>query len=208
MHSSHFAGAVTLAGALLLFGCDQARHAENTNTKDKPVETAGAQTAGSTSQPGPGAAGLGSTPLPEASPESPPIEAPLLDSSGAAAPMTQQRTIGIVGGQPNIYLQPPSQPTFMPPENTENYLPIDSNPVKEVAQAPVSTFSVDVDSGSYANIRRFLMGGQKPPKDAVRVEELVNYFAYDYPAPDDQSMPFKTTTHVSRTPWNPDTYLL
>jgi Ca-activated chloride channel family protein len=103
----------------------------------------------------------------------------------------------------------PSQPASAPtPENTEKYLPIEGNPVKEVAEQPVSTFSVDVDSGSYANIRRFIMGGQKPPKDAVRVEEMVNYFAYDYAGPEDPSTPFKTTTHVTRTPWNPDTYLL
>ncbi len=96
----------------------------------------------------------------------------------------------------------------IPPQNTENYLPIDENPVKQVAVAPVSTFSVDVDSGSYANIRRFIMNGQRPPEDAVRVEEMINYFAYDYPAADDLATPFKTTTHIVKTPWNPDTYLL
>jgi Ca-activated chloride channel family protein len=96
----------------------------------------------------------------------------------------------------------------MPPQNTENYLPIDTNPVKQVAEAPVSTFSVDVDSGSYANVRRFIMNGQQPPRDAVRVEEMINYFAYDYPAADDLATPFKTTTHIVKTPWNPDTYLL
>ncbi|WP_395018295.1 von Willebrand factor type A domain-containing protein [Dongia sp.] len=106
---------------------------------------------------------------------------------------------GLYGGAPSAYL---------PPENTENYLPIDENPVKQVAEAPVSTFSVDVDSGSYANVRRFILNGQQPPEDAVRVEEMINYFTYDFPAADDLETPFKTTTHIVKTPWNPDTYLL
>jgi Ca-activated chloride channel family protein len=73
---------------------------------------------------------------------------------------------------------------------------------------PVSTFSVDVDTGAYANVRRFLSLGNLPPRDAVRTEELVNYFRYDYRAPDDRDVPFSVTTDVSRTPWNPDTRLL
>ena len=126
--------------------------------------------------------------------------------AGAAAPAAPAKTEG-----PQIYLNSPNQaptPIAQPPENTENYQIIDDNPVKQVAEAPVSTFSIDVDSGSYANIRRFLMNGQRPPKDAVRVEEMVNYFSYDYPAPREAGIPFKTTTHVVKSPWNADTYLL
>jgi len=118
----------------------------------------------------------------------------------------------VIGIAPAQGLVAPSQPqnftANMPPPNTENYLPIDTNPVKQVAEAPVSTFSVDVDSGSYANVRRFILNGQRPPEDAVRVEEMINYFAYGYPAADDLATPFKATTHIVKTPWNPDTYLL
>ncbi len=72
----------------------------------------------------------------------------------------------------------------------------------------VSTFSIDVDTGAYSNVRRFLMNGQLPPKDAVRVEELINYFSYDYPKPEAGGEPFRVTTAVERTPWNNETYLL
>jgi len=94
------------------------------------------------------------------------------------------------------------------PVNRENYGHFNDNPVKRVAEAPVSTFSVDVDTGSYSNVRRFLNQGQLPVKDAVRVEEMINYFSYDYPVPHDKSHPFSVTTEIAPTPWNPDTHLL
>jgi len=92
--------------------------------------------------------------------------------------------------------------------NRESYPPIDSNPVRLAAEHPVSTFGVDVDTGSYSNVRRFLNAGAMPPADAVRVEELVNYFDYDYARPADREIPFAVTTEVARTPWNPDSFLL
>lgn len=94
------------------------------------------------------------------------------------------------------------------PMNTERYEAIAPNPVKRVADEPVSTFSVDVDTGSYANVRRFLNQGTLPPGDAVRVEEMLNYFRYDYPLPADRSRPFSVTTNVTKTPWNPNTRLM
>ena len=94
------------------------------------------------------------------------------------------------------------------PVNRENYAHYDDNPVKRVLEHPVSTFSVDVDTGSYANVRRFLNQGSLPVKDAVRVEEMINYFSYDYPLPKDKSQPFSVTTEIAPTPWNKDTYLL
>jgi Ca-activated chloride channel family protein len=93
-------------------------------------------------------------------------------------------------------------------ENRERYQALDPNPVKRVVDTPVSTFSVDVDTGSYANVRRFLTQGAMPPGDAVRIEEMLNYFRYDYPSPADRSRPFSVTTNVSTTPWNPETRLL
>ncbi len=92
-------------------------------------------------------------------------------------------------------------------ESREQYQAYAANPVFAVAETPVSTFSIDVDTGSYANVRRFLNGGQLPPKDAVRLEELVNYFPYTYPLPQGD-VPFGVSTEVAVTPWNPQTRLL
>jgi len=92
-------------------------------------------------------------------------------------------------------------------EPREQYANLPDNPVHRVAEAPVSTFSVDVDTGSYANVRRFLNQGRLPPEGAVRLEEMVNYFPYDYALPTDGS-PFGVTTEVAATPWNPRTKLL
>ena len=92
-------------------------------------------------------------------------------------------------------------------EPREQYQTLPDNPVHSVAETPVSTFSVDVDTGSYANVRRFLNQGSLPPDGAVRLEEMVNYFPYDYPLPTDSS-PFGVTTEVAPSPWNPHTRLL
>ena len=94
------------------------------------------------------------------------------------------------------------------PGEGENYIATGDSPVKQVALEQSSTFSIDVDTGAYSNIRRFLMNGQLPPKDAVRVEEMINYFSYDYPKPEAGGEPFRVTTAVERTPWNNETYLL
>ncbi|MEX0810330.1 MAG: VWA domain-containing protein [Dongiaceae bacterium] len=90
----------------------------------------------------------------------------------------------------------------------ERYAELDEAGVFAVAEAPVSTFSVDVDTGAYANIRRMLNDGYLPPEDAVRIEELINYFDYGYEAAPDAEHPFSINTAVARTPWNEDTYLL
>jgi Ca-activated chloride channel family protein len=86
--------------------------------------------------------------------------------------------------------------------NTEAYDHIDENPYRSPRVAPISTFSVDVDRASYSNVRRFLARGQMPPKDAVRIEELVNYFPYDDPAPGSRGAPLRVTTEVAAAPWN------
>jgi len=99
-------------------------------------------------------------------------------------------------------------PSFQYGRDTEKYQHLDANPVQQVAEHPVSTFSIDVDTGSYANVRRMLEHGNLPPTDAVRVEEMVNYFDYHYPAPTDLDTPFKVTTEIAPTPWNRDTHLL
>jgi Ca-activated chloride channel family protein len=85
--------------------------------------------------------------------------------------------------------------------NTEEYGRIYENAFKEVSQEALSTFSIDVDTASYSNIRRFLNNGQIPPEDSVRIEEMINYFSYDYPSPENDQ-PFSITTKASAAPWN------
>ncbi len=93
-------------------------------------------------------------------------------------------------------------------DNRERYEGKEIASVQSVATAPVSTFSVDVDTGAYSNVRRFLQKGQTPPVAAVRTEEMINYFRYDYPLPASRQQPFSVTTDVAQTPWNPDTRLV
>lgn len=92
-------------------------------------------------------------------------------------------------------------------ESREQYERLPDNPIHSVAETPVSTFSADVDTGSYANVRRFLNQGSLPPEGAVRLEEMVNYFPYSYALPTAGS-PFGVTTEVAPSPWNPHTRLL
>ena len=86
-------------------------------------------------------------------------------------------------------------------ENTESYAELIENPFESPKTAPLSTFSIDVDNAAYTNIRRFLNNGQPVPKDAVRVEEMVNFFKYQYPQPVDEH-PFSINTEYSQSPWN------
>ena len=87
--------------------------------------------------------------------------------------------------------------------NGETYAVITENPLRDPLQEPLSTFSVDVDTASYANVRRFLNSGRRPPRNAVRIEELINYFSYDDPAPmgDD---PFAVSLEAAASPWHAD----
>ena len=89
------------------------------------------------------------------------------------------------------------QPQF----NTEEYDAIQENIFHDALRNPLSTFSIDVDAASYSNMRRFINNGQRPPKDAVRIEEMVNYFDYDYAQPNDEH-PFNIITEISSEPWN------
>lgn len=85
--------------------------------------------------------------------------------------------------------------------NTEEYATIHENGFKTVLDKPLSTFSIDVDAASYSNMRRFINNGQLPPKDAVRIEEMINYFGYNYKNPTGKD-PFSINTELSRAPWN------
>jgi Ca-activated chloride channel family protein len=90
---------------------------------------------------------------------------------------------------------------YNPDFNTEGYDHIVENPFLSVDSNPLSTFSIDVDRASYSNVRRFISQGQRPPVDAVRIEEMINYFSYDYPQPEGDH-PFSITTEIATAPWN------
>jgi Ca-activated chloride channel family protein len=121
------------------------------------------------------------SPIPSAPP--PEMRAPMV--SGA-----------IAGGRAQMQPQP------LPGDiDRENYEDTDTNPVRQVSADPVSTFSVDVDTASYSNVRRFLNEGRLPPTDAVRTEELINYFHYDYALPRARTTPFSTSVTVTPSPW-------
>lgn len=103
----------------------------------------------------------------------------------------------------SITVAPGSVPAFgRTTFNTEGYSYQEENDYLTVTNSPLSTFSIDVDTASYANVRRFLVQGQRPPRDAVRIEEMVNYFAYEYETPKDEK-PFATSMEVASAPWNP-----
>ncbi len=98
-------------------------------------------------------------------------------------------------------------PVAEPEQNTETFSNSETNPLKITTDDPVSTFSIDVDTASYGIVRSSLMNGRLPSKDAVRVEEMVNYFPYTYPAPEGDA-PFRPTITVTPTPWNEGTQLV
>ncbi|MCB1605856.1 MAG: VWA domain-containing protein [Xanthomonadales bacterium] len=124
----------------------------------------------------------------------------------ASAPKPVAMTSGITAG--GYATGPADRLGLEQPTDTERYADMKPNPVIAVSDDPVSTFSVDVDTGAYSNARRFLAGGRLPPTDAVRVEEFINYFDYDYPIPTDQRTPFTVSTELALTPWNADRWLL
>ena len=125
-------------------------------------------------------------------PPPPPPPAPPPPPVSPGAPPAPPRP-ALVTGVPPIGLPAP--------QDTERYPDATPNPVKRTAEQPVSTFSIDVDTASYANVRRFIDEGRAPPRDAVRVEELINYFDYGYARPASQTSPFAVTTAVATSPW-------
>jgi len=127
------------------------------------------------------------------------------EQSIQGVPTTVSTIGGIVASSPGFAVRPVMVATD---PGRERYDGEEVSPVKLTRAEPVSTFSIDVDTGAYANARRFLTQGQLPPRDAVRSEELINYFRYDYARPDSRSAPFSITTDVAVTPWNPNTRLM
>ena len=147
-----------------------------------------------------------------AAPEAAPMadvasEAPLADAAGIATAAPEavvgmaapEAVVGMAAPEPGLLLQTP---------DTEAFAHADPNPVKVTAEQPVSTFSADVDTASWSIVRSSLNAGQLPPKEAVRIEEMVNYFPYAYPAPEPGGAPFRPSVTVMPTPWNADTRLV
>lgn len=138
-------------------------------------------------------------PPPPPPPPPPPRPSPGVASEAMMVTVTRS-------GAPPARMVPPVVVPADP--GRERYDGEEVSPVKLTSAEPVSTFSVDVDTGAYANARRFLRQGNMPPRDAVRTEEMINYFRYDYDRPTGREVPFSVTTDVAKTPWNADTHLM
>lgn len=143
-----------------------------------------------------GASGLAANgrPMPEPSartqaPAGLSLAAPDIDHAQMAAPM-------------------PADLEILTLNNTESFANMAANPVKITSQEPVSTFSIDVDTASYAVVRSSLQNGALPPRDAVRIEEMINYFPYDYAGPEADEAPFRPGVSLMPTPWNAGTQLM
>jgi len=122
---------------------------------------------------------------------------------------SMQMAAGSEATRGNVLLAPDDtmQPGYHD-QGRDKFTDIKTNPVKVTAEEPVSTFSIDVDTASYSFVRGSLSQNVLPQKDAVRVEEMINYFPYDYPAPADKAEPFRTTVTLMPTPWNANTKLM
>ena len=159
---------------------------------------------------------------PPAAPIAPP-PSPMADAAAqapvAASAAREQRRQESVHAQAKLMAAPEMATRFAPPppvlllppptaDDRENYQAPEQSPVRIAAEQPVSTFSIDVDTGSYSNTRRILGEGRLPPEDAVRIEEFINYFDYGYAPPRSLDTPFAVRTELAPTPWNAKTKLL
>lgn len=125
-----------------------------------------------------------------------------------AADSEQYSEMSVAASSPDAGLLPPLLPPDIDPSfNTEAYDAIVENEFLLAQNNPLSTFSIDVDTASYSNVRRFLTHGERPPAGAVRIEELVNYFSYDYPCPEGD-VPFAVNAEIASCPWAPEHRLI
>lgn len=144
-------------------------------------------------------------PVPARPKASSPLGELLTDHSGAAG-LTATTS---PADQPIVMKETPANDlSIMQSSDTEAFANAAANPIKVVTEEPVSTFSIDVDTASYSVVRSSLQNGSMPPHDAVRVEEMINYFPYDYAGPEVGEAPFRPTVTVMGTPWNADTKLV
>jgi len=138
----------------------------------------------------------------------------ILEQADAGA--SESRAIALAPAEPapmvemmeRVGAPPENMFTSAPEPNSETFSNAPQNPLKITQENPVSTFSIDVDTASYSYVRSSLMFGELPPAEAIRVEEMVNYFPYDYPAPAPGTHPFQPTVTVMGTPWNEGTQLV
>jgi len=123
--------------------------------------------------------------------------------------LTRTKSIDHPAGYSNVTsLEAKSRSMTLLPSNNDKFASVVQNGNMVAGETPVSTFSIDVDTGSYSTTRKLINQGQLPLKNSVRVEELVNYFSYDYPAPTRENTPFSVTTELAPSPYNQDTQLL
>jgi len=160
-----------VAAAAILTACETSETGQADDAELQPITVTGSQQDASAPPPPP--------PAPP-----PPVAA-----------MESRAKYGMMAGAPAPVMVAPA------PDFRDQYEDVDPNPVKLVSEEPVSTFSIDVDTASYANVRRFLEDGVLPPKDAVRIEELINYFDYTYPQPAESEAPFSTQVNVMPSPF-------
>ncbi|MCX8509363.1 MAG: VWA domain-containing protein, partial [Rhodobacteraceae bacterium] len=134
---------------------------------------------------------------------------PAPESTGQVAAAPPAKDMILAEPTPEeILAEPTPEEMILPPADSEAYANDTPNPVKITAEEPVSTFSIDVDTASYAVVRSSVTNGDLPPPEAVRIEEMVNYFPYSYPAPEAGDAPFRASVNLFQTPWNKDTELL
>jgi Ca-activated chloride channel family protein len=157
----------------------------------------------------------GSTDTPQAGTAPAKLDALSTGSSPAASPAQERRSDAAAAGVPlgaSQYFESISRFSYPPypiyPPSADRFPGKEPTGTLSVAEHPVSTFSVDVDTASYAFVRRNLVAGRLPPREAVRVEEMINYFRYAYPSPQDRAQPFRVTTTVMPSPWSADNRLL
>lgn len=146
---------------------------------------------------------------PPSAPQPAPTPTPSTGGSNRRGPLYESGSSDVSVGLPRYNTTPTNPSGIITTEqerdegyNREGYSLIEENRFLRAINNPLSTFSIDVDGASYSNVRRFINDNQRPPKDAVRIEELINYFTYDYPDPE-SSRPFSLTTEISQAPWNP-----
>ncbi len=188
------APALALLAVLALSSCRSPMHIAEGSEGEAPAGTVGQQTPGRPD-------GTHVLPLPAPAPMEARVRAEQRAIHAEAARMVAHDSAA-------TFAYAPAPPPRLRPPNTERYAELDDNPVRLAAEDPVSTFSVDVDTGSYSNVRRMLRQGVRPPADAVRAEEFINYFDYGHAAPTSPGVPFRATTELAPAPWNPKRHLL
>lgn len=191
--------ALPFALATVLVACSPARQTlERADASPPPATRAEPVVHGQAAHPVPATVDRAATP-----PAMRIAAAPTLDEARPYGALKAMRAAAPMHLPPMPLLQPPTGVV-----DSEHYTHRDTNPVRLASEQPVSTFGLDVDTGSYTNVRRMLDAGQLPPADAVRAEEFINYFDYGYAPPSDRSQPFSVTTELAPAPWNPQRRLL